>query len=91
VGEVRYTIFDLAKMFDLDTFVVQRIAQSEKIYIPHGYSAWGYIFESKHEADLAAVPEVIDSDARTEPIDVDENAKTGVYSRKKDGTWVRVR
>ena len=94
VGEERATVEDLAKKFGLDTFVVDRVAQSENIRLPHGHTSHGLIFESQEEAEnIDAVPDPVDEDAVTEPIEpvVDEDADTGVYRRNpRTGEFERV-
>jgi hypothetical protein len=68
LGEARSTIHDLARKYGLDPFIVQRIAISENIHLQRGYSYHGFIFEDQSEA--MAIPDYIDEDADTEPLDV---------------------
>jgi len=78
-GETNATVEDLAKRFDLDTFVVDRIAQSEGIRLPTGTTIGGDILTPSD-----AVPSSLD-DQDTLPLhedEVDENAITGVFPRR---------
>lgn len=73
IGEVPATVEDLAMRFKLDPFIVDRISRSEGVVLPRGRydRASGLIFESSEElGESLGVPEYVDEDADTKPIQV---------------------
>lgn len=92
--EDRHTLHELAAMFDLDLFVVQRIALSEDMDIRAGYR----LEEADNDVDPNASTIDLDPDAvraaaeapDPNPDWVDEDKDTGVWRKKPTGEWERV-
>jgi len=84
--ESRYTLNELARMFELDSFIIDRIARSEGFLIRPG-DAFGIDDVDPNAETLELDPgDVRKALEETDPEDVD----TAVYRRTTSGRWERV-
>jgi hypothetical protein len=88
MDEERYTVYELAKKFSLDVFIVQRIADSEDMDIPAGIKDDAV---ASHDADPNAStmdldPEEIEA-AMGIPDPNYEDRDTGIWEKKPTGEW----
>jgi len=88
--EQRHTLHELALKFDLDVFVVDRIAKSEGYRIKSGYRP----VEVDNGVDPNATTldldpeEIEDALGKSEPQDEEfDEIDTGVWQRKPTGEW----
>lgn len=87
--EDRYTLHELAKMFDLDVFIVGRIANSEDMHIKAGYRAE----DDDREVDPNATTQDLDPEEVQQALEDPEGdgdypeADTGVWKKKPTGEW----
>lgn len=92
-GEARRTLAELAEMFELDLFVVDRVATSEG----HHLLAGG-VPDDRERVDPNASTIDLDPDAVEQVLEStdpnpdweDADRDTGVWRKKPTGEWVRV-
>lgn len=92
-GEARRTLVELAEMFELDLFVVDRVATSEGHRLPAGG-----VPDDDERVDPNASTIDLDPDALEEVLEEadpnpdweDRDSDTGVWRKKPTGEWERV-
>lgn len=95
-GEQRHTLHELAKMFDLDVFVVDRIAKSEGLSIRSGWKIvdeGDEIVVDPNSTTLDLDPEKVEKALKEpdpDPDWVDADRESGSWVKKPTGEWVRL-
>ena len=85
----RYTLHELARMFDLDPFVVDRIARSEGFLIRPG-DAFGVDDDVDPNATTLDLSQDDVKDALDSPDPDEDDVDTAVYRKGSSGEWERV-
>lgn len=92
--EQRHTLHELAKKFDLDVFVVDRIARSDGMKIKSGYRAE----EENNDVDPNSTTLDLDQEELQEALDkpdpnpeewADDEGDTGIWHKNPTGEWER--
>lgn len=89
-GEKKHTVHELARMFDLDVFVIGQLARSEGLVLRIGYSDSD---EGKTDVDPEASTLDLDPEAINKALDEPEedpayeDKDTGVWRKKPTGEW----